>query len=73
MYFASISCVCIILFSYGLQYILQINLLERQELQQRVKLYCMNRGPPEHWQINGMFKRVELQKALGNHLSWKDR
>ncbi|XP_062171372.1 mediator of RNA polymerase II transcription subunit 23 [Alnus glutinosa] len=50
-----------------------INLLERQELQQRVKLYCMNRGTPEHWQINGMFKRVELQKALGNHLSWKDR
>ncbi|KAK4596788.1 hypothetical protein RGQ29_014717 [Quercus rubra] len=50
-----------------------INLLERQELQQRVKLYCINRGPPEHWLHSGMFKRVELQKALGNHLSWKDR
>ncbi|KAL0005249.1 hypothetical protein SO802_012810 [Lithocarpus litseifolius] len=50
-----------------------INLLERQELQQRVKLYCMNRGAPEHWLHSGMFKRVELQKALGNHLSWKDR
>lgn len=50
-----------------------INLLERQELQPRVKLYCMNRAPPEHWLHSGMFKRVELQKALGNHLSWKDR
>ncbi|KAL5763184.1 hypothetical protein ACOSP7_019448 [Xanthoceras sorbifolium] len=50
-----------------------INLLDRQELQQRVKLYYMNRGPPEHWLYTGMFKRVELQKALGNHLSWKDR
>ncbi|GLT76812.1 hypothetical protein SLA2020_484490 [Shorea laevis] len=50
-----------------------INLLERQELQQRVKLYHMNRGTPEHWLFSGMFKRVELQKALGNHLSWKDR
>ncbi|TXG57184.1 hypothetical protein EZV62_018497 [Acer yangbiense] len=50
-----------------------INLLDRQELQQRVKLYHMNRGPPEHWLYTGMFKRVELQKALGNHLSWKDR
>ncbi|XP_059445486.1 mediator of RNA polymerase II transcription subunit 23 isoform X2 [Corylus avellana] len=50
-----------------------INLLERQELPQRMKLYCMNRGPPEHWLFSGMFKRVELQKALGNHLSWKDR
>ncbi|KAF5450349.1 hypothetical protein F2P56_030709 [Juglans regia] len=50
-----------------------INLLERQELLQRVKLYCMNRGTPEHWLYTGMFKRVELQKALGNHLSWKDR
>lgn len=52
---------------------LQINLLERQELQQRVKLYYMNRGPPEHWLYSGLFKRVDLQKALGNHLSWKDR
>ncbi|KAH7833170.1 hypothetical protein Vadar_003704 [Vaccinium darrowii] len=50
-----------------------INLLERQELQQRVKFYVINRGPPEHWLSSGMFKRVELQKALGNHLSWKER
>lgn len=50
-----------------------ISLLERQELQQRVKFYLMNRGPPEHWLASGMFKRVELQKALGNHLSWKER
>ncbi|VVA14573.1 PREDICTED: mediator [Prunus dulcis] len=50
-----------------------MSLLDRQELQQRVKLYCMNRGPPEHWIYTGVFKRVELQKALGNHLSWKDR
>lgn len=50
-----------------------ITLLDRQELQQRVKLYCMNRGPPEHWLYSGLFKRVELQKALGNHLSWKER
>ncbi|KAF8040192.1 hypothetical protein BT93_B2427 [Corymbia citriodora subsp. variegata] len=50
-----------------------INLLDRQELQQRVKQYIMNRGPPEHWTYTGTFKRVELQKALGNHLSWKDR
>lgn len=33
----------------------------------------MNRGPPEHWLFSGTFKRVELQKALGNHLSWKER
>ncbi|KAK9276326.1 hypothetical protein L1049_005858 [Liquidambar formosana] len=50
-----------------------ISLLDRQEIQQRVKLFCMNHGPPEHWLYSGMFKRVELQKALGNHLSWKDR
>ncbi|GLT96713.1 hypothetical protein SLE2022_143180 [Rubroshorea leprosula] len=50
-----------------------ISLLERQELQQRVNLYCMNRGPPEHWLVTGVFKRAELQKALGNHLSWKER
>ncbi|KAJ7942905.1 mediator of RNA polymerase II transcription subunit 23 [Quillaja saponaria] len=50
-----------------------ISLLDRPELQQRIKLFCMNRGPPEHWFYAGMFKRVELQKALGNHLSWKDR
>lgn len=50
-----------------------ISLLDRQELQQRVKQYILNRGPPEHWTYPGTFKRVELQKALGNHLSWKDR
>ncbi|XP_042501830.1 mediator of RNA polymerase II transcription subunit 23 isoform X1 [Macadamia integrifolia] len=49
-----------------------ISLLDRPELQQRVKLF-LNRGPPEHWLNSGIFKRVELQKALGNHLSWKDR
>ncbi|PPD83969.1 hypothetical protein GOBAR_DD19103 [Gossypium barbadense] len=52
---------------------LQISLLDRQELQQRVKLYCMNRGPPEHWLYTGIFKRSDLQNALGNHLSWKER
>lgn len=50
-----------------------INLLDSKELQQRVKLYHVNHGQPEHWLINGVFKRVELQKALGNHLSWKER
>ncbi|XP_031391399.1 mediator of RNA polymerase II transcription subunit 23-like isoform X1 [Punica granatum] len=50
-----------------------ISLLDRQELQQRVKLYCLNCGPPEHWLRTTPFKRTELQKALGNHLSWKDR
>ncbi|KAL6969987.1 Mediator of RNA polymerase II transcription subunit 23 [Sarracenia purpurea var. burkii] len=50
-----------------------INLLERPELQQRVKFFVINRGAPEHWLFSGMFKRVELQKALGNHLSWKER
>ncbi|TYH84161.1 hypothetical protein ES332_D02G180100v1 [Gossypium tomentosum] len=50
-----------------------ISLLDRQELQQRVKLYCMNRGPPEHWLYTGIFKRSDLQNALGNHLSWKER
>ncbi|CAK9172250.1 unnamed protein product [Ilex paraguariensis] len=49
------------------------NLLEWQELQQRVKFYCVNRGSPEHWLFSGIFKRVELQKALGNSLSWKER
>ncbi|XP_060210180.1 mediator of RNA polymerase II transcription subunit 23-like [Lycium barbarum] len=33
----------------------------------------MNRGPPEHWLFSGPFKRAELQKALGNYLSWKER
>ncbi|KAB2624176.1 mediator of RNA polymerase II transcription subunit 23 [Pyrus ussuriensis x Pyrus communis] len=50
-----------------------ISLLDRQELQQRVKQHCSNRGPPEHWLVSAPFKRVELQKALGNHLCWKDR
>lgn len=50
-----------------------INILESKELQQKVKLYLMNRGLPEHWHFSGTFKRQELQKALGNHLSWKER
>ncbi|XP_057528716.1 mediator of RNA polymerase II transcription subunit 23 [Amaranthus tricolor] len=50
-----------------------ISMLERPELQQRLKLFFLTRGPPEHWLYSGMFKRVDLQKALGNHLSWKDR
>ncbi|KAL0461460.1 UNVERIFIED_CONTAM: Mediator of RNA polymerase II transcription subunit [Sesamum latifolium] len=50
-----------------------INILDSKELQQRVKLYLMNRGPPEHWLFSGTFKRAEFQKALGNHLSWKER
>ncbi|KAI4357583.1 hypothetical protein L6164_001522 [Bauhinia variegata] len=50
-----------------------ISLLDMQELQQRFKLFCMNRGPCEHWLYSGIYKRVELPKALGNHLSWKDR
>ena len=47
--------------------------MERQELQQRIKLYVSNRGNPEHWLQNGVCKRIDLQKALGNHLSWKER
>ncbi|XP_021746829.1 mediator of RNA polymerase II transcription subunit 23-like [Chenopodium quinoa] len=50
-----------------------ISLLDRQELQQRLKLFYLTRGPPEHWLYSGIFKRVDLQKALGNHLSWKER
>ncbi|KAK6931622.1 Mediator complex, subunit Med23, partial [Dillenia turbinata] len=50
-----------------------ISLLDRQELQQRVKTFTTNRAITEHWLYSGTFKRVELQKALGNHLSWKDR
>ncbi|KAJ9548970.1 hypothetical protein OSB04_021513 [Centaurea solstitialis] len=50
-----------------------VNLLERQELQQRIKFYVANHGKPEHWLQTGIFKRIELQKALGNHLSWKER
>ncbi|KAK9750255.1 hypothetical protein RND81_02G182500 [Saponaria officinalis] len=50
-----------------------ISLFERQELHQRMRLFFLARGPPEHWLHTGMFKRMELQKALGNYLSWKDR
>ncbi|KAM7275982.1 hypothetical protein ACFE04_017848 [Oxalis oulophora] len=48
-----------------------ISLLDRKELLERVKLYCDDRGSSEHWLYSGVFKRAELQKALGNHLSWK--
>ncbi|KAJ3694833.1 hypothetical protein LUZ60_000210 [Juncus effusus] len=48
------------------------NLLERPELQQRIKIFCSSRTP-EHWTNNLPPKRAELQKALGSHLSWKDR
>uniref|UniRef100_A0A0D6R491 Mediator complex subunit 23 n=1 Tax=Araucaria cunninghamii TaxID=56994 RepID=A0A0D6R491_ARACU len=48
-------------------------LLDRQEFQQRVNHYYMNRGQPEHWLNPGPFQRVESQQALGNHLSGKDR
>jgi hypothetical protein len=73
------ACILLVLVVFLLIYllivynVLQINLLERPELPQRMKLYCLNRGPPEHWLFSGMYKRVELQKALGTHLSWKDR
>ncbi|KAK1349486.1 Mediator complex, subunit Med23, partial [Heracleum sosnowskyi] len=50
-----------------------VSLLESQELQDKIKVYVNNHGRPEHWQFSGTFKRVELQKALGNHLSWKER
>ncbi|CAH2033702.1 unnamed protein product [Thlaspi arvense] len=49
------------------------SLLETPELLLRITGYCTNRGPPEHWLYTHVFKRNELQKALGNHLSWKDR
>ncbi|KAG6501100.1 hypothetical protein ZIOFF_040968 [Zingiber officinale] len=49
-----------------------ISLLDKPELQQRIRMYCTSRSP-EHWAHNQLSKRVELQKALGNHLSWKDR
>ncbi|GJR82347.1 mediator of RNA polymerase II transcription subunit 23 [Tanacetum coccineum] len=39
----------------------------------RMKLYVSNRGNPKHWLQNGACKRIDLQKALGNHLSWKER
>eukprot|EP00252_Welwitschia_mirabilis_P010175 TRINITY_DN23348_c0_g1_i1.p1 TRINITY_DN23348_c0_g1~~TRINITY_DN23348_c0_g1_i1.p1 ORF type:complete len:1136 (+),score=169.95 TRINITY_DN23348_c0_g1_i1:69-3476(+) len=48
-------------------------LLDRQEFQQKVNQYCLNRGSPEHWANNGPFQRSEPQQALGNHLSGKDR
>lgn len=51
---------------------LVINLLERTELQQRIKAFCSSCSS-EHWLKNQPPKRAELQKALGNHLSWKDR
>ncbi|KAF5177911.1 Mediator of rna polymerase ii transcription subunit [Thalictrum thalictroides] len=50
-----------------------LSLIDRQELQQRIKLFNLNRGPPEHWLYAGIFKRNDLQKALGSHLSWKER
>ncbi|PKA62731.1 Mediator of RNA polymerase II transcription subunit 23 [Apostasia shenzhenica] len=50
-----------------------IGLLDRPELQQRIKMFCSSRISPEHWLNNQPPKRVELQKALGNHLLWKDR
>ncbi|XP_047340954.1 mediator of RNA polymerase II transcription subunit 23-like [Impatiens glandulifera] len=49
-----------------------INLLERQELQQRIKSYIVNCGPSEHWLYAGNYKRVEVEKALGTNLSWKE-
>ncbi|MED6157275.1 hypothetical protein PIB30_021925, partial [Stylosanthes scabra] len=36
-----------------------ISLLDRQELQQRVKLFCITHGPHEHWLYTGVYKRVE--------------
>ncbi|KAF8083444.1 hypothetical protein N665_0772s0014 [Sinapis alba] len=48
-------------------------ILERPELLQRINVFCGNRGNPEHWLCTQVFKRNELQKALGNHLSFKDR
>lgn len=50
-----------------------ISLLDRQELQHRVKQFIVTRGPHEHWLYAGQFQRAELLKALGNHLSWKDK
>ncbi|KAI3731555.1 hypothetical protein L1987_62744 [Smallanthus sonchifolius] len=50
-----------------------VNLLERKELQQRIHFFITNRGNPEHWLQNGVFKRTDSQKALGNHLSWKEK
>ncbi|EPS63972.1 hypothetical protein M569_10807, partial [Genlisea aurea] len=50
-----------------------INILCSKELPQRVKLYLVNRGQPDHWMFSGTFKRCDLQKSLGNHLSWRER
>ncbi|PIA26633.1 hypothetical protein AQUCO_09100060v1 [Aquilegia coerulea] len=50
-----------------------LSLIDRPELQQRIKFFNVNRGPPEHWLYAGSFKRIDLQKALGSHLSWKER
>ncbi|KAJ0257673.1 Mediator of RNA polymerase II transcription subunit 23 [Hirschfeldia incana] len=47
-------------------------ILERPELLQRINAFCVNRGNPEHWLCTQVFKRNELLKALGSHLSWKD-
>ncbi|XP_072995887.1 mediator of RNA polymerase II transcription subunit 23 isoform X2 [Typha latifolia] len=52
---------------------LVISLLERPDLLQRIKMFCSYRSSPEHWLNNQPPKRTELQKALGNHLSWKER
>lgn len=41
----------------------------RKKLRQRVKLFCLTRGPPEHWLHTGVFKRFELQKTTGNFSS----
>ncbi|KAL6573802.1 Mediator of RNA polymerase II transcription subunit 23 [Orobanche hederae] len=49
-----------------------INILDSKELQQRVKMYIMNCGPPEHWLLSGTFKRAEVQEALGKPLSCKE-
>lgn len=50
-----------------------ISLLDRPELHQRIKMFCSSRISPEHWLNNQPPKRIEIQKALGNHLVWKDR
>ncbi|TQD73301.1 hypothetical protein C1H46_041174 [Malus baccata] len=42
-----------------------MSLLDRQELQQRVKQYCSNRGPPEHWLVSTSFKRTPPPSQSG--------
>lgn len=49
-----------------------LNLIDKPELKERIKLF-INRGLPEHWLYTGIAKRTDLQKALGGHLSWKER